>query len=48
LNGKTGSIGTTPNSITIRAALVDDEITEFYSDVELYRIMSNYVVWQEE
>ncbi len=48
LNGKTGSIGTSPNAVTIRAALVDNELSEYYADVELYRIMSDYIIWQEE
>lgn len=48
LNGKTGSIGTAPNAVTIRASLVIEELTEYNSEVELYRIMSDYFIWQEE
>jgi len=48
LNGKTGSIGTSPNAITIRAALVDDESAEYDPETQLYRSRSDYFIWQEE
>jgi hypothetical protein len=49
LNGKTGSIGTAPNNITIRAGLVEDEADEEPDvDSALYRRRSDFVIWQEE
>lgn len=48
LNGKTGSIGTAPNNITIRAGLVEDEVPSFISDAQLYRSRSDYFIWHEE
>jgi hypothetical protein len=49
LNGKTGSIGTAPNSVTIGAGLVEDEAEEEPDvDAALYRRRSDYVIWQEE
>lgn len=49
LNGKTGSIGTAPNSVTIRAGLVEDEAEEEPDvDAALYRRRSDFVIWQEE
>ena len=49
LNGKTGSIGTAPNNITIRAGLVEDEAEEEPDvDAALYRRRSDFVIWQEE
>jgi len=48
LNGKTGSIGTAPNSITIRAALVADERPDFDTGTELIRSQSDYFIWHEE
>ena len=48
LNGKTGSIGTAPSAITIRAALADNETPEYDPDSELYRSRSDYIIWIEE
>lgn len=48
LHGKKGSIGTAPNSITIRAALVQDERPSYEADVDLYRSQSDYAIWMEE
>lgn len=48
LNGKTGSIGVTPNNITIRAALVDSEVPEYEPESNLYRSRSEYFIWHEE
>lgn len=48
LNGKTGSIGTAPNNITIRAALVDGETPEFDPETEIYRSRSEFIIWHEE
>lgn len=48
LNGKTGSIGTAPNAVTIRASLADNEIPEYVPDVDLHRVIADYFIWQEE
>lgn len=48
LNGRTGEIGTAPNNITIRAALVENEVPEYIPDVDLNRSRSDYIIWHEE
>jgi len=48
LNGKTGEIGTAPNAVTIRAALVDGEVPTYDPETKLYRSRSDYTIWQEE
>lgn len=48
LNGKTGSIGTAPNAVTVRAILVDNEMQDFEPDIEMFRVISDYLIWQEE
>jgi len=48
LNGKTGVIGTAPNAITIRAALVEDEVPEFDPETKLYRCRSDFFIWHQE
>jgi len=48
LNGKTGEIGTAPNNITIRTALVDGETPEFDPETKIYRSRSDYFIWHEE
>ena len=48
LNGKTGSIGTAPNAVTVRAILVDNEMQDYEPETELYRVIADYLVWQEE
>lgn len=48
LNGKTGSIGTDPDDITIRAALAEAESVEYDPGSELYRSRSDYIIWHEE
>lgn len=44
LNGKTGSLG----SVSIRAAIIDGEASEYMPDMQLYRTRSSYIIWQEE
>ena len=46
LNGKTGSLGT--GAITIRAALVQEEVPDYEPETDLYRSRSEYEIWQEE
>ncbi len=48
LNGKTGSIGTSPKNVTIGAALVESEVPEFDPGTNLYRSRSEYFIWHEE
>ena len=48
LNGKTGEIGTAPNNITIRAALVEGETPEYDPETKLYRCQSDFTIWHEE
>jgi hypothetical protein len=48
LNGKVGEIGAAPNAITIRAALVEDEVPEYYPEPKLYRSRSDYFIWHVE
>jgi hypothetical protein len=48
LNGKTGEIGTAPNNITIRAALVEDETPEYIPEAKLYRCRSDFMIWHQE
>lgn len=48
LNGKTGSIGTAPNTVTVRVILIENEVSEWSPDVEIYRMICDYVIWQEE
>jgi hypothetical protein len=46
LNGKTGSLG--PGAISIRSALVQDEVLDYDPETDLYRSRSDYEIWQEE
>lgn len=48
LHGKTGSIGTAPNNITIRAGLVEDETPEYIPEARLYRCRSDFMIWHQE
>lgn len=48
LNGKTGSIGTSPNAVTVRAILVDNEMQDYEPETELFRVITDYLVWVEE
>lgn len=48
LNGKRGSIGTSPNSTTIQAALIQDEATEYDEAIIKYRSRSEYTIWHQE
>lgn len=48
LNGYSGSMGTAPNTVTIRAVLVYDEIPDFQGDIGLYHMIATYTFWQEE
>jgi hypothetical protein len=47
LNGKTGSIGTAPDAVTIRSSLQSTERPSFDALVEMYRSMSEFVIMQE-
>lgn len=46
LNGKTGTLGS--GAISIRAALVLDEVPDYDPETDLYRSRSEYEIWQEE
>ena len=48
LNGKTGSIGSGGNAVTIRAALANEEAPTWEPESELYRTRSEYIIWMEE
>ncbi len=48
LNGKSGSIGSGGNAVTIRASLVDEESPEYNPETNLYRSRSEYIIWHEE
>ncbi len=48
LHGKVGSIGTAPNNYTIRAALAEDESTEYIPEARLHRSRSDYFIWHQE
>jgi hypothetical protein len=48
LNGKTGSIGSGANIVTIRAALVDGENPTKDETLNMYRSQSDFIIWQEE
>ncbi len=48
LNGHTGTLAGGSVSVTIRAALVNNENVEYSPDFELYRFLSDYIIWQEE
>ena len=48
LNGKTGSIGTAPYTVTIRSSLQSTERPSFDALVEMYRSMSEFVIMQED
>lgn len=48
LNGYSGTMGTAPNTIAVRAALVFDELADFQGDVGLYHMIASYTIWQEE
>lgn len=45
LNGRTGATGT---GVTIRAALIQDEVPEYDPETKLYRGRSDYQIWHEE
>lgn len=48
LNGKKGSTGAGAVTVTIRAALVENETRERDPETRLYRGISEYVIWFEE
>ena len=48
LNGKRGSMGTAPYNITARAILVDNELQDYEPETQLYRVISDFIVWIEE
>jgi len=45
MNGKSGTIGTAGNAVTIQGALVDDEAPSYDPDTELFRSRSDYIIW---
>lgn len=45
LNGKRGSIGSGASTVTIQAALVQDEAPEYDSTTNLYRSRSDFIIW---
>ena len=48
LHGQTGVIGAGAITVTIRAALVEDEGYEHFPDVRLHSYRSDFMIWQEE
>jgi hypothetical protein len=48
LNGKTGSIGTDPYDVTIRAGLAKSEVPEYEPEARLFRCRSEFIIWHEE
>ena len=44
LNGKTGSMGTAPYNITVRAILVDNEMQDYEPETQLWRVDRKSVV----
>ena len=48
LNGKTGSIGSGSNTITLMSSLVDDEVPDYDPETKLYRSRSDYIIWHAE
>jgi hypothetical protein len=48
LNGKTGSVGAGAVTVTIRAALANEEVPTYEPEGELYRSRSEYLIWIEE
>ena len=48
LNGKTGSIGSGGNAVTIRAALANEEAPTWEPEAELYRTRSEFIIWLQE
>ena len=48
LNGKTGSVGAGATTVTIRAALANEEAPTYEPEAELYRCRSEYIIWIEE
>jgi hypothetical protein len=48
LNGKTGSTGAGETTVTIRAALANEEAPTYEPEAELYRTRSEYIIWIEE
>jgi hypothetical protein len=48
LNGKTGSIGTAPYSVTIRSSLQSTERPSYDVLVSMYRSMTEFVIMQED
>jgi len=48
LNGKTGSIGSGTNAITLLSSLVDAEVPDYDAETNLYRSRSDYIIWHAE
>ena len=48
LNGKTGSTGAGAVTVTIRAALANEEAPTYEPEAELYRTRSEYIIWYQE
>ena len=48
LNGKTGTLSGGGVSVTIRAALANNETVEYSPEFELYRFLNDYIIWIEE
>ena len=48
LHGKTGTIGSGANEMTIQAAYVMDEVPEYDVTTELYRQRSDFMIWHIE
>ena len=48
LNGKTGSVGTSPNTATIRASLAQNETIQNEPTLRLFRGISEFFIWYEE
>ena len=44
LNGHAGATG----GVTIRAALANEESPSYDPETKLYRVRSEYIIWQEE
>lgn len=48
LNGKSGSVGAGAVTVTVRAALANEEAPTYEPDAELYRCRSEYIIWHQE
>ena len=48
LQGYTGSMGTSPNTVTVQAAIVDDEEITREPETGFFRGRSDYLIWHQE